>query len=387
VTAAGGGSASTAASSSYEEDAATSSHGVRLACAGRPRLTGALVLLLAALSHAAAQPFDPPRGDTRLVVLGDFNGPYGSTDYPPPLARVIDAITGTWLPDAVVFPGDVIAGQSRELTREDLDAMWRSFDERVAAPLRAAGIAYALAVGNHDASSLRSGGQYAFARDREAAAAYWSDPVHRAGLEVHDAADVPFHYSFGVGGVFVAVIDASSPVVPEERRAWLADQLASEPARRAAVRLVVGHLPLVAFSVGREAPGERLADAEDLADLMREGCAAAYVSGHHAAYYPGVWRGLELLAAGGIGARRLLGWDGAPRSTVTVVDVWEATGELTYTTFDAVTLAPLTLDDLPAALPSGVTLSARAGGAVAATAGGGGTAATCAGEGRLAADR
>lgn len=321
----------------------------------------ALVLTLAALAaHAAAQPYDPPRGDTRFVVLGDFNGPYGSTTYPASLARVIAAVTEVWRPDAVLFPGDVVAGQSRELSRERLDAMWRAFDEHVAAPLRAAGIAYALAVGNHDASSLRSGGGYAFARDREAAAAYWSDPAHRAGLALHDDADLPFHYSFTVGGVFVAVIDASSPLVTAERREWLAAQLASEPARQAAVRIVVGHLPLVPVSVGREAPGERLAAAEEIAALLREGCVSAYVSGHHAAYYPGVWDGLELLAAGGIGARRLLGWDGRPRSTVTVVDVWEAAGELTYATFDVETLEPLGGEDLPAALPGGVTLSARA---------------------------
>lgn len=264
----------------------------------------ALVLTLAALAaHAAAQPYDPPRGDTRFVVLGDFNGPYGSTTYPASLARVIAAVTEVWRPDAVLFPGDVVAGQSRELSRERLDAMWRAFDEHVAAPLRAAGIAYALAVGNHD---------------------------------------------------------ASSPLVTAERREWLAAQLASEPARQAAVRIVVGHLPLVPVSVGREAPGERLAAAEEIAALLREGCVSAYVSGHHAAYYPGVWDGLELLAAGGIGARRLLGWDGRPRSTVTVVDVWEAAGELTYATFDVETLEPLGGEDLPAALPGGVTLSARA---------------------------
>lgn len=335
-----------------------------------------LALALALLSHAAAQPYDPPRdaaaqpydpprGDTRLVVLGDFNGSYGSTSYPPAVARVLSAVTQAWRPDAVLFPGDVIAGQSRQLARGDLDAMWRAFDAQVAAPLRRAGIAYALAVGNHDASSLRSGGAFAFPHDREAAAAYWADPVHRAGLEVHDDADVPFHHSFTVGGAFVAVVDASSATVPAERRDWLAAQLASEPARRAAVRLVVGHLPLVAVSQGREAPGERLADAESFAALLREGCVTAYVSGHHAAYYPGVWDGLELLAAGGIGAKRLLGWDGQPRSTVTVVDVWEATGELTYTTFDAVTLEPLGPHDLPASLPTGVTLSARAAGPTA----------------------
>lgn len=350
-----------------------------------PSVRVALVVLLALVAHASAQAYDPPRGDTRLVVLGDFNGSYGSTTYPAPLARVIAAVTGVWRPDAVLFSGDVIAGQSRELTRAQLDAMWRAFDEHVAAPLRQAGIAYALTVGNHDASSLRSGGAYSFPLDREAAAAYWADPLHRAGLTVHDGEDVPFHHAFTVGDVFVAVIDASSTHVPEARRAWLAEQLASEPAREAAARLVLGHLPLVAVSVGREAPGERLADAEALAAVLREGCVSAYVSGHHAAYYPGVWDGLEMLAAGGIGAKRLLGWDGPARSTVTVVDVWAATGELVYTTFDAVTLEALAPQDLPAALPGGVVLSARAGGVYAGAEGPAITAPACVGQERRAA--
>lgn len=338
-----------------------------------PRRRAAVLLaclVLGFLASTAAQPYDPPRGDTRLVVLGDFNGPYGATEYPPPLSGVLAAVTGVWRPDAFVFPGDVVAGQSRKLTRDDLDAMWRAFDARVAAPLRAAGVAYALSVGNHDASSLRDGDGYAYALDREAAAAYWADPAHRAGLSVHDADDVPFHYSFTVGDVFVAVIDASSASFPADRREWLAAQLASGPARAASARLVVGHLPLVPVSVGREAPGERLADAEAIAALLRAGCVSAYVSGHHAAYFPGEWDGLELLAAGGIGAKRLLGWDGRPRSTVTVVDVWSATGELAYTTFDAVTLEPLSPQDLPASLPGGVRLSARAGGPALASRGG-----------------
>ena len=213
-----------------------------------PRRRAAVLLaclVLGFLASTAAQPYDTPRGDTRLVVLGDFNGHYGATEYPPPLSGVLAAVTGVWRPDAVVFPGDVVAGQSRKLTRDDLDAMWRAFDARVAAPLRAAGVAYALSVGNHDASSLRDGDGYAYALDREAAAAYGADPAHRAGLSVHDADDVPFHYSFTVGDVFVAVIDASSASFPADRREWLAAQLASGPARAASARLVVGHLPLV----------------------------------------------------------------------------------------------------------------------------------------------
>ncbi len=40
---------------------------------------------------------------------------------------------------------------------------------------------------------------------------------------------------------------------------------------------------------------------------MKKGHALAYVSGHHAAAYPGRWNGVNLLATGGIGGRDYLG--------------------------------------------------------------------------------
>ncbi|HEX7001704.1 MAG TPA: hypothetical protein VF164_08410, partial [Trueperaceae bacterium] len=105
---------------------------------------------------------------------------------------------------------------------------------------------------------------------------------------------------------------------------------------------------------------EYVADAAGLADVLRAGCATAYVSGHHAAYYPGTWDGLALLAAGGVGARRLLGDAGPARSTVTLVDVWHEPPRIAYTTYDADSLEPVLADALPASLPSGLVLSRRA---------------------------
>ncbi len=325
------------------------------------RTAAFFAVLLAMLAPTALGQASGERGSTRIVIFGDFNGPYGSTTYPPAVRRVVDAIVGEWRPDGVVFTGDVVAGQSHALTRSDLDAMWAAFDESVASRLRSAGIPYGLAVGNHDASSLRSTGGYAFATDREAAADYLSQPVHVAGLAVTDGPHPPFDRSFLIGDVFVAVLDASSAAVTPEQREWLQDVLASAPAATAAARLVVGHLPLVPVSVGRDAAGEYLADGESLADLLATSCVTAYVSGHHAAYYPGVWRGLEVLAAGGVGARRLLGSDARPRSTVTVIDVWTEPPRIRYQTYDADTLYELSASELPASLPTGVVLSGRAG--------------------------
>ena len=46
---------------------------------------------------------------------------------------------------------------------------------------------------------------------------------------------------------------------------------------------------------------------KEVARLMKKGHALAYVSGHHAAAYPGRWNGVNLLATGGIGGRDYLG--------------------------------------------------------------------------------
>ncbi len=282
-------------------------------------------LALGLAGVAAAQPIaalDPPRSDLRLVVFGDFNGPYGSLDYPPAVARTVAAIVEVWRPDLVLFPGDLIAGQSRSLPDDRFEAMWNAFDRTVAAPLRAAGIPYAATMGNHDASKLRDAdGAFAFARERDAAAAYWRDPLHRAGLDLVDELDAPFAWSFRLGPLFVAVLDASGPVLDELERTGLRETLRSPRARAADLRWVLGHLPLLGIAEGRAREGEVLWRAEALRDLLLAEGVDTYVSGHQAAFYAGQWGGLELLFAGGVGARRLLGSAAPARSVVTLVDI------------------------------------------------------------------
>jgi hypothetical protein len=309
-----------------------------------------VVLAWATLARAQlAPPADPERGDLRVVVFGDFNGPYGSLAYPPAVARVLDAVAGTWRPDLVLLPGDVVAGQSRALPDERFAEMWTAFDAAVAAPLRAAGIPYAVAMGNHDGSKGRDAdGGYAFARERLAAAAYWSDDRHRAGLDIVEDARFPFAWSFRVGPLFVAVVDASGPVLDEAERADLADVLRTEAAREASLRWAMGHLPLVGIAHGRDREGEVLWQAPALQDLLTTHGVDTFVSGHQAAFYAGRWEGLELLFSGGVGARTLRGTTLPARSTVSVVDVAWNPVHVTIHTFDVADLRPLSVEDLPA---------------------------------------
>jgi len=327
---------------------------VRTTWNGHARFTALLCVLACLTPWSAARDGtvpDPPRGDVRVVVFGDFNGPYGSVTYPAPVARAVAAIIDVWRPDGVLLPGDLVAGQDRSLPIERFAAMWDAFDAAVAAPLRAARIPYVATMGNHDASNLRvADGSFAFARERDAAAGYWARPEHRAGLDVVADDGAPFTFATRLGPLFVAAIDASGPVVDADQRAWLSAALGTEAAREASARIVMGHLPLVGIAIGRDRQGEVVWEAASLRDLMLAHDVDLYVSGHQAAYYPGRWEGLELLFSGGVGGRRLRVGDAPARSAVTVVDVWLEPLTLRYTTFDPVGFEAYDATALPARL-------------------------------------
>ncbi|MBZ9714069.1 metallophosphoesterase family protein [Deinococcus multiflagellatus] len=295
-----------------------------------------LALLLPALLSAAP----PPAPPLRLAILGDFNGPYGATTYPALLGRALAQVQA-WRPDAVLSPGDLVAGQSPRLSAGEVRAMWAAFDREVRAPLAQAGLPFAFTLGNHDA---------ALPGDRREAARYWQ--AHAPALAYVDRAGFPFRFAFTLGGgqVFVASLDASGPTVDAAQRRWLAAQLASGPARAAGVRLVLGHLPLAGVSADKNRPGEVIREAGALRQVMEDGNVLAYLHGHHAAFYPGRLGGLNVLSAGGIGGRAYVGFPGTARSTVTLLSVWPAQGRATFHTVDVATGKAIPTETLPARL-------------------------------------
>ncbi len=305
-----------------------------------PRLAGLSLfaaLLPGAPAPAAPAPAAPP--PLRVVVLSDFNGPYGSVTYPAALTRTLKRTVNGWKPDLVLSAGDLIAGQKASLPDARVRAMWAAFDREVGAPLNTAGIPFAFTLGNHDAS---------LARDRREAAAYWQ--AHLPALTYVDRRAFPFRYSFtfGNGRLFVAALDASGPQVGPEQRAWLAAQLATPQARAAGIRLVLGHLPLAGVSAGRNVAGEVIHDPTPLRQIMERGRVLAYLSGHHAAYYPARLGGLNVLASGGIGGRDYVGAPGTARSTVTVLRLDTAAGHASFQTYDAETGQAVSTAALPA---------------------------------------
>ena len=287
----------------------------------RRQVLGLGGLALGAAAASAAGLGLPPRGDRRLVLISDLNASYGSTSYIPEVGQGI-ALIPSLRPDLVVCAGDMVAGQKASLDTAQLQAMWAGFDRQVLRPLRRAGLPFVPAMGNHDASSSWVGGRYAFVRERREASRYWRRQQGDLGLSFADGSGFPFFYSVLQEEMFLLVLDASSARIPSEQLRWAERSLASAAARAAKKRLVVGHLPLLGVSQGRDTAGNVLAQSQELRQLLERNQVEAYISGHQHAYYPGRIGQLDLIQLGALGSgpRKLLGQSTAPFQTMTVLD-------------------------------------------------------------------
>jgi hypothetical protein len=310
------------------------------------------ILIVLVLCCAAVPPgCTPPRGDVRIVVVSDLNGPYGSTEYEPEVHQGVRLIREVWRPDLVLAAGDLIAGQRPSLPDERVRAMWAAFDSAVARPLREARIPFGFTVGNHDASAGP-----AHRRDRALAVEHWRSPGRHPGVVFVDSAHFPLYYTFRQGEVFVLAWDASHAGTAADTAllGWVRTQLEGTAARTARIRIALGHLPLYAVAEGRNRPGEVLAEPDSLRRILERHGVHTYVSGHHHAYYPGRRGALELLHAGalGQGARPLIGTPAPPRQTITVMDLFLRTGRVAYSTyaFDRGRLRPVETGELPPAI-------------------------------------
>jgi hypothetical protein len=304
--------------------------------------------------------YDPPRGDVRFVVISDLNDVYGSTSYPPEVDKGITLVP-FWKPDMVLCGGDMVAGQDPTLTDERLRAMWKAFDDHIAAPLRKANLPYGFTIGNHDASSsLGVTGKFLFQRERNIAAEYWRDPSHDPGVQFVDKYEFPYYFTFESKGVFFLVWDGSSNHIPKEKMAWVEKALSSEKAQNAKMRVLLGHLPLYAVTIGRDEPAEVMENADELRSMLEKYNVHTYISGHDHGYYPAHRGNLQLLNMGilGAGPRPLI--DGTPpRKSLTVLDIkFDAPELTTYTTYDIQTLKVIGNHELPRFLTghNGITI-------------------------------
>ncbi len=318
-------------------------------------LTHKSTAVAAPVSSAAIGPaglYAPQRGDVRLAVISDLNSAYGSTDY---LAEVSEGIAmlPNWQPDLVICGGDMVAGQSLDLSAREIEAMWAAFDEKILAPIRTAGLPFALTIGNHDASSYRDGdpnsGNYIYVLDRQETAKYWAGHQSDTDLTFIEAGGFPFYYSFKQNDIFYLTWDASSANVPPEQVAWADRALASPAAQSAKLRIVLGHLPMYAVSQKRDRPGEYLNQADALRQLLERHQVHTYISGHQHAYFPGKAGQINTLHAGALGSgpRSLLNTNTAAFQTLTIMDVFLETASAVYTTYNMNTLEVVDTQSLP----------------------------------------
>ena len=238
------------------------------------------VLLRATDSQTLGSASDQAALTLKLGLISDLNGSYGSTSYGGAVKRGVSLLLQQQ-PDLVLCAGDMVAGQQRSLTSAQLQAMWAGFEHSVRSPLEQAGIALSPAIGNHDGSSQKHQGHWVYAREREQAALFWNKHHGDLSSGFIDMDLFPFQYAWRRPGLYVVVIDASSANVDSSQRHWIETALNSTNRNPDDLCLVMGHLPLTAFSEGRARPGECIADPWGLADLLRRSRVDLVISGHH----------------------------------------------------------------------------------------------------------
>ena len=305
------------------------------------------------LRKTGSQPLSPVSTQNtvalKLGLISDLNGSYGSTNYSRSVQRGVRLLMQQQ-PDLVLCAGDMVAGQKRSLTNSQLQAMWTGFEHSVRAPLQKAGVPLLPAIGNHDGSSQQHQGRWIFGRERQQADLFWGK--HRGDLQSGfiESDRFPFQYAWRRPGLFVIVIDASSANVDSSQRQWLASALTSPHRQPDDLCLVMGHLPLTAFSEGRARTGECIANPEGLAVLLQRAGVDLVISGHHHAWYPSESMGLRLLSLGamGSGPRRIIGSTVIAPPSLTLLE-WSRPSELiSETTIDLNTMQPIADDRLPA---------------------------------------
>ena len=293
------------------------------------------------------------RAALRIGLISDLNSSYGSTSYIPAVQQGLDQLIALQ-PDLVVCAGDMVAGQKRGLSGQQLDAMWRGFETAVLQRLQRAGIPLLPAIGNHDGSP-------GFPADRAALRRFWTPLRSRIGLKLVDASQFPFRYTVLQDGIFWLVWDASSARVPEDQLAWAQQQLASADARAARARFVVGHLPLVGVGQGKDRPGEVLDRGGALQSLMENARVQAYISGHHHAWFSGRRGQLDLIQLGALGSgpRRLLDGGAPAQQTFTLLEIDGGRSAIREITYAVATGQPLAWSMLPARVLSRAGLLQR----------------------------
>lgn len=276
----------------------------------------------------------------RVAVISDLNGSYGSTDYGLEVTAAVAQIVRT-APDLVICTGDMIAGQrsSPKLTEAELTAMWDAFHATVTTPLKQAGIPLLVTPGNHDASAYPG-----YERERQAYDRSWTSNAPE--VEILDGERFPFRYAVSHAGVlFIGLDITTTGPQPVEEMEWTA-QILREEAPRHRATVVFGHLPVFPVTIGRE--NDVIGDMGFL-DMLEQGGAHLYLSGHHHAYFPFRSHGVLQIAQAclGDGPRPYIGTDRRAEKAMGMLEI-DGSGRITESALVAPDfLMPIDMQSLP----------------------------------------
>lgn len=260
---------------------------------------------------ANAEPLD-------IIIMSDLNGSYGSTDYGSDTYNAIDYIVEQ-NPDMVLITGDMVAGQKSGLPYY---AMWDSFHRTVTQPLEDHGIPIFVTPGNHDAS-----GYLKYAIERKIFVEEWQ--TFTPTVTFLQGSNYPLYYAFVVEQtLFVSLDNTRVGGLGLEQTKWLTSILKESYD----TKIVFGHLPTVPFAERKK--NEYLMQPE-INEMFDQYDVDLYISGHHHAYYPGIYESLPMLSMPclGSGSRHLI--DSNIRSQKGIVELRIDDQQIFYDGLDA----------------------------------------------------
>lgn len=278
----------------------------------------------------------------KIAVISDLNASYGSTSYHPGVAATLNELK-VIKPDMILCAGDVVAGQKAALSQQNLDSMWLSFNEQILTPIKVLKVPFGFTVGNHDASPN-------FEKDRATAKKFWTKNKDDLNLDFVDQTNYPFYYSYVKNDVFFISWDAAGANIDDEVFTWMQKQLNSANAKKAKLRILLGHLPIYAIVNSKNKPGEVLAETNKITGFLEENNIDLYISGHQHAYYPAKKNGLRFLNTGciGDGPRQLIGDTTAAKRAYTIINIpVKDYKKFSYQTFIPETNKEINLTELP----------------------------------------
>lgn len=278
----------------------------------------------------------------KILLISDLNASYGSLTYSEDVPAVLNEIDQI-KPDIILCAGDMVAGQKASLTEQNIKEMWQSFKTVVFNPIKEKNIPFGFTFGNHDASPN-------FLRDREIANQFWNNEKSSTNLTFVDSEHYPFYFSYLKNNVFFISWDASGAKIKPELYAWMKEQTSLSVAKKARMRILLGHLPLYAIVAAKNKPGEVNSNPDSALAFFKAHQIDMYISGHQHAYYPATKNGVQLLNSGciGDGPRPILGHRELAQKAYTIIDI-PVRRPLAFTqkTFKPVTNEEITIQSLP----------------------------------------